>query len=134
MKLIPISERLDAPRVLYELLEERPRHAWISHKGMPTWEEHCEFVKNHPYKQWYLILSGDVIGSIYLTKQREIGIFVYRMYHRLGYAESAIAALIELHGPGYFYANVAPDNEPSHKLFAKMGFKPIQITHCLEVA
>jgi hypothetical protein len=49
MKLIPISEHPDAARILYALLAERTPEQSISHKKMPTWEEHLEHIKRHTH-------------------------------------------------------------------------------------
>jgi hypothetical protein len=61
---------------LYDLLLQRNPDANISHKKMPTYEEHVNFVKSSPYSKWYIIeVDGKRAGTIYLTKQNEIGIF-----------------------------------------------------------
>ena len=64
-------------KFLFEQLEEREGHINISHKLLPTWEEHVEFIKNDPYECWdIIIIDGEQIGNIYLTKREEIGIFI----------------------------------------------------------
>lgn len=63
-------------KFLYELLKKRDPLANISHKKMPTYKEHIKFVKSRPYKVWYVIHFGKrKVGSIYLSKQNEIGLF-----------------------------------------------------------
>ena len=60
---------------LYELLKNRNPQVNISHKTIPTFEKHVEFVMSKPYDTWYVIEYTDKkIGSIYLSKQDEIGI------------------------------------------------------------
>ena len=60
-------------KFLFELLEERDPRANISHKKMPSYNEHLKFIKSKPYTKWYIILkSKDRIGSIYLSKNDEI--------------------------------------------------------------
>lgn len=120
---------------LYELLRERTPEQSISHKEMPTYERHLAFVigfpGSGPYFAWYLIKSGDaVVGAIYLTRQWEIGIGIFRAHQRRGYAKQAIEKLMELHGSRSRYlANINPANEASIALFRKLGFGgPIQIT------
>ena len=48
---------------------------------------------------------------------------------RCGYAEEAVGGLMrwagETHGVGRFVATIAPDNQPSMGLAAKLGFKRI---------
>ncbi|GBL40910.1 hypothetical protein EMGBD3_02780 [Nitrosarchaeum sp.] len=64
-------------RFLYELLSERDSVANISHKKMPIYDEHVRFVTSKPYLRWYIVYyNGKKSGSVYLTKQNEIGIFV----------------------------------------------------------
>lgn len=149
MKLLPISEYPDHAKILYDLLAERPAEASISHKAMPTWEEHLEFIgqkpgawgsgRAHPYQAWYIAqewLSHDdgmqVVGSVYLTNANEIGVSVFAKYQGHGFGEEAVRMLMELHWPRRFLANVAPGNEPSRRMFEKLGFKLIQQTLALE--
>ena len=62
---------------LYELLKHRDRRANISHKKMPSFTQHVKFVLSKPYARWYVIIRNkENIGSIYLTRSDEIGIFI----------------------------------------------------------
>ena len=64
-------------RFLYQHLKERNPTANISHKKMPTYAEHVKFVMSRPYSKWYIIIhKNKKVGTIYLTKQNEIGIFI----------------------------------------------------------
>ena len=66
---------------LYDLLKYRDENSNISHKKMPSYNEHLKFVKSKPYTKWYIILkSKDRIGSIYLSKNDEIGIFLSKKF------------------------------------------------------
>ena len=57
-------------RFLYKILDERITLVSISHKKMPTYRKHIEFVLSKPYSKWYVIyLNSNKIGSIYLSKQ-----------------------------------------------------------------
>ncbi len=114
---------------LWELLGERTPEQSISHRSMPTWEQHCTFVDARPYECWYLIADARwIVGACYLTKQREIGVSIFRAHHRQGHASRAVAELMRLN-PGRFLANINPANEASIALFRKLGFGgPIQIT------
>lgn len=133
MTLIDVYTRTDAIPLLYELLKERPPEASISHRVMPTFEQHRQFVTRRPYEAWYLLSdderAGALVGSIYLTKQREVGVFIFKAWQQMGYAARAVAMLQERH-PGRLLANVAPGNEHSHHLFErKLGGKLIQLTY-----
>ena len=70
---------------LFELLKERDPRANISHKKLPTYASHIKFVDSKPYKKWYIITAYDSgkklkVGSIYLSKNDEIGIFVSKRF------------------------------------------------------
>lgn len=119
--------------LLYELLQERPPEANISHREMPTYEQHRQFVTRRPYEAWYAIEQkageeGLRAGAIYLTRQREVGIFLLRIFHGNGWAREALRLLREQH-PGPLLANVAPGNERSHAFFKAAGGRVIQHTY-----
>jgi RimJ/RimL family protein N-acetyltransferase len=112
------------------LLQEREPYQNISHRGMPTWEDHCAFVRSRPHAAWYFFASetGAQAGCVYLSHQREIGVAVLVAQRGKGLATQAIQALMELH-PGRFLANINPSNAPSLALFRRLGFQgPIQLT------
>ena len=105
-------------KFLYELLLQRKKIVNISHKKMPTYEEHVKFIESEPYSKWYIIQIDDKkIGSIYLTKENEIGIFVKEDIQRRGIGSNALNELININ-PGLRYlANINPKNEKSIKFF-----------------
>ncbi len=119
-------------RFLYDLLKERPSYANISHVDMPTWLQHCKFCESQPYSQWYVIKHKSTkLGSIYITHQNEIGIFIKREYQGKGAARWAVECIMA--GlPGKYIANISPKNKVSKKFFKKMGFKLIQHTFTKE--
>lgn len=135
MKLVSVYE-VAADAVLYQLLQERPASANISHKAIPSWEEHKRFLESHPYTAWYLVMKSetslDVLGSIYLTRDNEIGIFLFKKHQGRGHARQAIRALMKLHPRERYLANIALGNESSLGLFKKLGFVHIQNTYSLE--
>ena len=132
LKLLPINEK--DYEFLYELLSERKQITFISHKKMPTYEEHVKFIESEPYSKWYIIQIDDKkIGSIYLTKENEIGIFLKESIQRSGIGSNALNKLIDIN-PGLRYlANINPKNEKSIEFFKKSGFKLIQYTYELNV-
>ena len=114
---------------LYDLLRERTPEESISHNETPGWKEHCEFVRSEPYAAWYVIeVDFYPVGATYLTKQREIGIFIFKAYQGQGYGKQAVKMLMEKH-PGPFLANVNPANEKSKKLWESLGGEVIQHTY-----
>ena len=130
MRLIDVYDEYElATVVLFQLLRERTPEESISHKAMPTFEQHCAFVASRPYLAWYLAeADGYVRGAVYLSKQREIGAAIHKAQRGHGYGLDAVGELMRLH-PGRFLANIAPGNDASLALFRKLGFGgPIQVT------
>lgn len=122
-----IDQRHD---ILYQLLDERTPEQSISHKFMPTLTEHKQFVDSRPYLVWCFIQDGDIgiVGSVYLTKDKEIGISIFEDYQRQGYARTAIKLIIAAQ-PGKLLANINPRNKASIELFKSFGFKQVQVTY-----
>ena len=117
MKLKPVSK--SDYRFLYDLLMERNPRANISHKKMPTYNEHVSFVSAKPYSKWYVILYRvNKVGSIYLTSQNEIGIFIKKSFQNKQIGNIALRKLIKKN----------PKNKKSISFFKKNGFKLIQYT------
>jgi hypothetical protein len=74
---------------LFHLLTER-QHS-ISHTSMPNFEEHQQFIDNHPYRAWLLVKqNGAYIGSAYLQIDNSIGINFLPEYY------GAIGAVVQL--------------------------------------
>jgi RimJ/RimL family protein N-acetyltransferase len=128
LKLKEIDEK--DVQFLYNLLEERKPVTYISHKKMPTYEEHVNFVKSSPYSKWYIIeVDGERAGSIYLTKQNEIGIFLNEGLQEKGIGSNALNVLIGKNPDLRYLANINPENKKSIKFFKKLGFTLIQYTY-----
>jgi RimJ/RimL family protein N-acetyltransferase len=129
LKLVNVYSGYHTLGPLYDLLKERTPEQSISHKAMPTWEGHCEFVASRPYLFWYLIEDrNDYLGACYLSRQREIGISIFKDFRGCGYGREAVELLMSTH-PGKFLANVAPTNPVSAHMFARLGFNLIQHTY-----
>jgi RimJ/RimL family protein N-acetyltransferase len=117
---------------LYNLLFERTKEQSISHKAMPSYEEHLRFIASKPYLAWYVIAAnGVMVGAVYLSKQREIGISIFKQWQGQGFAWDAVTELMRRH-PGRFLANINPANAASIGLFTNLDFKHIQNTYELE--
>jgi RimJ/RimL family protein N-acetyltransferase len=116
--------------LLYDLMGERDETINISHREMPTFDDHVCFVERRPYTEWSFIAVGDeIVGAIYLSHQDEIGCFLYRKYRGMGYGRRAILALMDSHGPRRYLANINPRNDPSRALFVSLGFTICQHTY-----
>ena len=132
-KLSSISLRIvrdSDSKFLFELLKERDPRANISHKKMPSYDEHLKFIKSKPYTKWYIILkSKDRIGSIYLSKNDEIGIFLSKKYQGKNIGNDALTELIQKNPRERYLANVNPKNKKSSVFFKNNNFKLIQHTY-----
>ena len=130
--LLPIEEVDQAAELLFLLLKERTKDQSISHKKMPDYGDHVKFVENHPYEAWWFIrdigTAGDIVGSLYLTKQREIGIAIFNSHQGKGIGRYAIEKLMKMY-PGTFLANINPNNTRSIKFFESLGARHIQNTY-----
>lgn len=125
LKLISSSDY----RFLFNLLKERDLRANISHRKMPTFSQHIKFINSKPYSKWYIIKkSNSKLGSIYLSKNNEIGIFLKKQFHGKGFATEALKLLIEKNPRRRYLANVSPKNQLSKNFFIKNNFKLIQYT------
>jgi hypothetical protein len=119
-----------APELLYRLLEEREPHVNISHRSLPTWNEHLRFIAKRPYSAWYLIRSGQhYVGAIYLTASGEIGIGVLANRRGRGFEVAAIKAIMRKHPRSRFLANINPLNSDWIRMFRRLDFKLLQYTY-----
>ena len=108
---------------------ERDSRQNISHKKMPTYNQHVSFVSSKPYSKWYVILHGvNKAGSIYLTSQNEIGIFIKKSFQNKKIGNTALCELIQKNPKKRYLANVNPKNKKSIQFFKNYGFKLIQHT------
>lgn len=127
-KFFPVAMVPDSIEILYDLLKERESYMNISHQRMPTFDEHEAFVKSEPYAGWWIIEDGDIYrGAVYFTKQREIGIFIFREHRGKGYGTDALEFIKEQYGLPVL-ANIAPGNNESRSFFEKEGFALCQNT------
>lgn len=120
-------------RFLYNLLKERNPNMNISHKKMPTYSEHVKFVKSKPYTKWNIIEYGkQKIGSIYLSKNDEIGIFLKKQFQGKNIGQESLELFMKINPRKRYLANVSPKNIVSQKFFKKNGFQLIQYTYEFE--
>ena len=131
IKLKPVAK--SDHRFLYQHLKERNPSANISHKKMPTYVEHVRFVMSRPYSKWYIIIhKNKKVGTIYLTKQNEIGIFIKNKMQDKRIGQRTLELLMEKNPRKRYLANVSPKNKKSTQFFKKNKFVLIQHTYVLE--
>ena len=131
--------RFIAINILYEILEERPLEHGISHKTMPSFQQHHEFVLSRPFRYWYIIQmdGGMFAGAIECLPTNEFGIHILKEYQDLRLGTQAVELFLSTHEPlpaipairnGHWLANCAPANEGAMEFFKKLGFHEIQRT------
>ena len=108
---------------LYEHLKNKDPSTNISHKKMPSYDEHVEFVMSKPYTNWYIIeCDKKNVGSTYLSKLDEIGISINEGYEFDQIAKTALKLLIKLNPRKRYLANVSPKDIRLQEFFLKSGF------------
>ena len=116
-------------KFLFDLLENRDPIANISHKKMPSYKQHTQFVKSKPYSKWYIISKEkEKIGSIYLSKNNEIGLSILKSEKIENIQKLALDELIKKNPKKRFLANINPKNKNLISFFKKNDFKLIQYT------
>ena len=128
VKLKLVTE--DDALFLYDLLKTRDPLANISHKKMPSYDEHTNFILSNPYTIWYIIeYEGKKIGSVYLSKQDEIGISLVdnSLYNKIG--KSIIKLLIKNNPRKRYLAKVSPQNKKLQNFFVNNGFRGLEYTY-----
>lgn len=130
MTLVAISARPEAAKILYDLLAERTPEQSISHKKMPTWEQHIRFIHSNPYERFFLIEENvGIVGSIYLTRLGEIGVAVFEKYRGRGFGKAAVLDLMSRYPNRRLLANVAPNNDVSAAMWESLGGRVVQKTY-----
>ena len=97
---------------------------------MPSYRQHVSFISSKPYSKWYVILYDDSrVGSLYLSKQNEIGIsFVDSSFHnQLG--NHVLKLLIKKNPRKRYLANVSPLNKKLQNFFINNGFTQIDLSY-----
>ena len=137
MELVNVYHDLAAIPFLYELLRQRDIDTVsLSHRVMPTVIDHVEFYLSKPYRWWYIVLiDSQRVGTVYLTKNDEIGIDIRKTDQRKGYGAWAVCKLMRLHPNNKpFLANINPKNTASLEMFRSIGFDDFQVTLRYNVA
>ena len=118
---------------LYELLKNKDPNSNISHKKMPTYDEHVKFVLSKPYTNWYIIEHDKKnVGAIYLSKQDEIGISIMNDHKNEDIAKTAFKLLMELNPRKRYLANVSPQDVKLQEFLLKNAFTGLEYVYELK--
>lgn len=132
-KIVATTPQVD---ILFRLLKARKHN--ISNTKVPTKIQHAEFVKNHPYRVWYLVkYRSDYVGSAYVMKNNCISI---SLISHVKLFPSVLRELCRRHQPlkeiksvrpPHFFINVAPSNREVQKHLLNLHATKIQVTYSL---
>ena len=115
---------------LYELLSERKSYENISHKKLPTYVKHVKFVMSKPYSKWYIIYRAtEKIGSVYITKQDEIGIHFKEKNITNKIRSKVLKMIIKKNPRDRYLININSSNTKMKKFLKNEGFELIQHTY-----
>ena len=115
---------------LYELLKNKDPSTNISHKKMPSYDEHVEFVMSKPYTNWYIIeCDKKNAGAIYLSTRDEIGISINNHYEYEEIAEPALKSLMESNPRKRYLVNVGPKDTRAQEFLLKNGFSSLEYVY-----
>ena len=121
---------VDDAEFLFNLLKQREGSVNISHKSLPSWDKHLDFIKNHNYISWDIIIfESNKVGNIYLTQRNEIGIFIEKKFQNNGIGGLALDMFMKKNGKRRYLANINPTNYKSIQFFGKHGFNHFQNTY-----
>lgn len=121
--------------LLYSLLAKRKYS--ISHSILPSYEDHENFVMNHPYLAWYFITKGDAaFGTTYVTDQNTIGINaeftvnqdLLDVLTQIFAKHDPLPAIKSVRGSN-FTVNLPVDNLALQKALTGIGWVPVQISY-----
>ena len=115
---------------LYDLLKNKDPNTNISHKKMPRYDEHVEFVMSKPYTNWYIIeYDKKNVGTIYLSKQDEIGISINNDYEYDQIVKPALELLMKLNQRKRYLANTSSKDVRSQEFLLKNGFTSLEYVY-----
>lgn len=109
----------------------------ISHKILPSYNSHRNFVENHPYRKWYLIKNSSLLaGSLYITYSNIIGLNI--LSNKIDDYIEAINIIIKKHQPlppinsersKFFLVNANPENLNLINALKSLNMNHIQNTY-----
>ena len=138
IEFIEVTKSKEHVSELYGILQKRNHN--ISHVNMPTLKEHTDFVKNHPYRKWYLIKKGSLSeGSMYIQNDNTISINLINVNFSI--VKKALDFIFENHSPlegipsvrsSQFNLNVPPSNEALIDCLRSYGSELVEMRYVIK--
>lgn len=136
ISLRPTNPKRDAP-ALHSIMGDSESCRYLSHPPKATVADTAaqlaEWVAMAPQNDWAIepVGGGEALGrvTIYETNDEnwEVGIFICLDQQKRGLATQAMCLAIDhidsINFPRRIFADIDPDNVPSLKLFANLGFQ-----------
>lgn len=125
-------------KILYDILNKRKYN--ISHNEKIPYDVHEHFVKNNPYRAWYLIIQNNIkIGNFYIQNDNSIGINLNvdtnekLILNIIEYIYDNYEPLLKIPSLRYggFFVNVPFYNEKMKNVLINLGHIPTQISFVL---
>lgn len=134
--VIPTSAQIET---LYTQLKKRLYS--ISHKSVPSFDEHTEFVQNHPYRKWIIVKNAETaIGNVYIQFDNSIGLNVdssvtlEQILEILKQVYISNLPLPEVPSVrfGEFFLRVSSDNHMLQERLSCIGFREVERTFVIK--
>lgn len=107
---------------LYELLEKRPTQYNITHKWIPLYEQHVDFLESQPYSEHYIVEEdGKRIGQLYIRDNQFVGI------HTLDNDEEKVLQMLDKDKDYQF--EVSPRNKHFQAILKRNGYRLLHETY-----
>lgn len=131
MKLTSVYKNKRGVDILLDLLKKRDPIENISHREMPSWEDHAKFFYSKPYLHWNFVENdaGKIIGAAYLSRAFEIGVHLFPEFKNKGYEQQAIQMMMVLYGRPRYFVNVSVNNWDMMGVVKELGFNHVQNTY-----
>ena len=112
-------------------MSERKQFENISHKKLPSYNNHVKFIKSKPYAKWLLIECREkILGSVYLSKNNEIAIWIKKSVrdYKMTICKKILQEIITKFTRKKYFANLNPRNKKMIDFYKKNGFELIHFT------
>lgn len=135
---VKITKKNEHITYLYEYLKEREFN--VSNTKLPSFDEHRNFVLNHPYRVWLLIkVSSNLVGNVYLHQDNTIGLHLHKNYSKFIpivleklFSEWEPLPEIKSVRNSKFLINVASADENTGTILEEFGARKIQTTYLFD--
>lgn len=140
VRLEIIEPSSEHTKILYKHLQNRTHN--ISNTKKTSFEKHKKFVKNHPYRVWFMVKEGDeVLGNVYVKYDNSIGLYfakrisnerLQEIFRIVGMQVSPLEEVASVRNDK-FHINVASSNIDLQNMLVELGWKEIQRTYTVDL-